>query len=44
MPYIDSTSCTLFEPRHEKPGFSHMRNCDKDADQLRGNREADQRL
>ena len=33
---------TLFEPRREKTGFLHMRK--KDADQLRGNREADQRL
>ena len=32
----------LIEPRHEKTGFLHMRK--KDADQLRGNREADQRL
>ena len=31
-----------YEPRHEKNGCLHMRN--KDADQLRGNREADQRL
>ena len=31
-----------YEPRYEKNGFLHMRN--KDADQLRGNREADQRL
>ena len=31
------------EPRHEKNGFLHI--CEnKDADQLRGNREADQRL
>ena len=30
------------EPRREKTGFLHMRK--KDADQLRGNREADQRL
>ena len=32
----------IIEPRYEKNGFLHMRN--KDADQLRGNREADQRL
>ena len=31
-----------FEPRHEKPGFGINEN--KDADQLRGNSEADQRL
>ena len=31
-----------FEPRHEKTGFCICEN--KDADQLRGNREADQRL
>ena len=32
-----------FEPRREKTGFLH--GCEnKDADQLRGNREADQRL
>ena len=30
------------EPRREKTGFLHMQN--KDAGQLRGNREADQRL
>ena len=30
------------EPRHEKTGFFICEN--KDADQLRGNREADQRL
>ena len=32
----------LTEPRREKTGFSHMRK--KGADQLQGNREADQRL
>ena len=32
----------IFEQRHKKPGFLHMRN--KDADKLRGNRQADQRL
>ena len=32
----------LNEPRHEKTGFSHVRKQSKD--QLRGNREADQRL
>ena len=31
-----------FEPRREKTGFLQSEN--KDADQLRGNREADQRL
>ena len=31
----------IIEPGHEKTGFLHMRN--KDADQLCGNREADQR-
>ena len=31
----------LVEPRCEKTGFLHMRN--KDSDQLRGSREADQR-
>ena len=30
------------EPRHEKTNILHMQN--KDADQLRGNHEADQRL
>ena len=30
------------KPRREKTGILHMEN--KDADQLRGNREADQRL
>ena len=33
----------MFEPCREKTGFLHI--CEnKDADQLRGNREADQRL
>ena len=32
----------LIEPRREKPAFCICEN--KDADQLRGNREADQRL
>ena len=32
----------LFEPGHETTGFLHMRK--QDADQLRSNREADQRL
>ena len=32
----------LIEPRYEKPAFCICEN--KDADQLRGNREADQRL
>ena len=31
-----------YEPRSEKTGFLHMQN--NDADQLRGNHEADQRL
>ena len=31
-----------YEPRHKKTGFFTCEN--KDADQLRGNREADQRL
>ena len=35
--------CILYEPRREKPIILHI--CEiKDADQLRGNREADQRL
>ena len=33
---------SLYEPRREKTGFCIYEN--KDADQLRGNREADQRL
>ena len=33
----------LYEPRYEKTSFLHMRK-NKDADQLRGNHEADQRL
>ena len=41
-----SSSCMrrhgAYEPRYEKNGCLHMRN--KDADQLRGNREAYQRL
>ena len=41
-----SSSCMrrygAYEPRHETNGCLHMLN--KDADQLRGNREADQRL
>ena len=41
-----SSSCMrrygAYEPRHETNGCLHMRN--KDADQLRGNREANQRL
>ena len=32
----------IIEPRHEKPAFCICEN--KDADQLRGNRETDQRL
>ena len=35
-------SLFLFGPRYEKAGFLHMR--EQDADQLRGNREADRRL
>ena len=37
-----SPTLTLSEPRHEKTSFLQMRN--KDTDQLRGNREAHQRL
>ena len=41
-----SSSCLrrygAYEPRHETNGCLHMRN--KDADQFRGDREADQRL
>ena len=41
-----SSSCMrrngAYEPRHDKNGCLHMQN--KDADQLRGNREADQHL
>ena len=33
-------SVSLFEPRHEETGFCICKN--KDTDQLRGNREADQ--
>ena len=36
------TPVLLYEPRHEKPAFCICEN--KDADQLRGNREADQHL
>ena len=36
---VDTYTC---EPHREKPGFCICEN--KDADQLRGNREADQRL
>ena len=40
---ICKTALTLYEPRHEKTGFFCI--CEnKDADQLRGYREADQRL
>ena len=39
----DKTNNMSYESRHEKTGFLHI--CEnKDADQLRGNREADQRL
>ena len=38
MPSLSSN-----EPRREKNGFLHMRK-NEDADQLHGNREADQRL
>ena len=34
--------CVTYEPRREQTGFLHMQN--KDADELRGNREADQHL
>ena len=38
-----SAMMLLYEPRHEKTGFfAYAQN--KDADQLRGNREADQSL
>ena len=37
-----SSQAWSYEPRREKTAFLHMRN--KDADQLRGDREADQRL
>ena len=47
VPYDPVESCTedtaIIEPRREKTGFLHI--CEnKGADQLRGNREADQRL
>ena len=48
MRLISSSSCSLSmvitanEPRHEKTNILPMQN--KDADQLRGDREADQRL
>ena len=41
--HVESTSCeNVFEPHREKTGFCLCEN--KGADQLRGNREADQRL
>ena len=40
--FFTYTLFLLFEPYREKTGLLHMRK--KDADQLRGNREADQRL
>ena len=40
---LTKTSLVAYEPRCEKTGFLHI--CEnKDADQLRGDREADQRL
>ena len=39
---MDETVLHTYEPRREKTGFCIFEN--KDADQLRGNREADQRL
>ena len=43
MIYRDPTIFRIYEPRCEKTGFLHI--CEnKDADQLRGNHEADQRL
>ena len=42
MTQLISLPSGLFEPRHEKTDFFICEN--KDADQLRGNREADQRL
>ena len=40
---MDNRAWVYYEPRREKTGFLYMRK-NKDADQLRGNREADQRL
>ena len=40
---IKTAVMPIYEPRHEKTGFLHIGE-NKDADQLRGNREADQRL
>ena len=40
--YVRRVNVMLFEPSYEKTGFCICEN--KDADQLRGNREADQRL
>ena len=40
--FQNKVQVVLFEPRHEKTVFCICKN--KDADQLRGNREADQRL
>ena len=37
-----STLPEISEPRYEKPDFAYAKN--KDVDQLRGNREANQRL
>ena len=43
LPFFTFLITELFEPRREKTSFLHI--CEnKDADQLRGNREADQRL
>ena len=40
--YSHDAAYSRYEPRREKTGFSICEK--KDADQLRGNREADQRL
>ena len=42
MPIMNKLIKLSYEPRPEKTDFLHMRN--KDADQLHGDREADQRL
>ena len=39
---VSKNALNPYEPHREKTGFLHMRK--KDADQLRGNREGDQRL
>ena len=40
--FVSGICFIIIEPHHEKTGFRLCEN--KDADQLRGNREADQRL